>query len=274
MKILRMNEALGPTRKTKVRRLPDRGKYDREVINSILNEALICHVGFTVEGQPYVIPTGFARIHDALYIHGSAASRMLRNLAKGIDVCVTITLLDGLVLARSAFHHSINYRSVMLFGQAQKVEDPAAKLRALENFVEHMYPGRWKELRPVNDQELKATMVLHMPIDEGAVFARDEGHDKARFHGQRDAHDVGETEPLPFLAVGPPPDGAVGQHPVDVQRDRLQVLHCGATSTRRNFLMIGCSRSKTRLTPSPMDFSTSRMSLTMREIPFGSSDAA
>src|SRR5688572_28077568 len=112
-----MNMKTSPTSRTKVKRLPDRGQYDRDTIYAILDEAMICHVGFVIDGQPYVIPTGFARIDDDLYIHGSAASRMLRNLSKGIDVCVTVTLIDGLVLARSAFHHSINYRSVVVLGK-------------------------------------------------------------------------------------------------------------------------------------------------------------
>src|SRR4030095_6754052 len=126
------------TSRTKVKRLPDRGRYDRQTIDAILDEALVCHIGFTIDGQPYVIPTGFARIGDDLYIHGSSASRMLRNLSKGIDVCVTVTLIDGLVLARSAFHHSINYRSVVILGKAELVEDVDKKYKALEDFTEHM----------------------------------------------------------------------------------------------------------------------------------------
>src|SRR4029079_11217399 len=141
--IRRMNDTTTKTDRTKVKRLPDRGKYDRETIYRILDEAFICHVGFVVEGQPYVIPTGFARIGDDLYIHGSSASRMLRNLSQGIEVCVTVTLIDGLVLARSAFHHSINYRSVVILGKAQLIEDADEKNRALEAFTEHVVPGRW-----------------------------------------------------------------------------------------------------------------------------------
>src|SRR5271170_5817099 len=134
-----------PTERTQVRRLPDRGKYDSENVYGILDEAFICHVGFVAGGQPFVIPTGFARVDDTLYIHGSAASRMLRTLAEGVQVCVTVTLLDGLVLARAAFHHSMNYRSVVILGRATLVEDRAEKIKALEAFTEHIVPGRWKD---------------------------------------------------------------------------------------------------------------------------------
>ena len=160
------------TKRTKVKRLPARGRYDRETINAILDEAFICHVGFVVDGQPYVIPTGYARIDDQLYIHGSAASRMLRNLSKGIEVCVTVTLTDGLVLARSAFHHSINYRSVVVLGKAVLVEDPAEKDKALEALTEHIVPGRWAEVRWPTELELKATSVLKLPIEEASAKIR------------------------------------------------------------------------------------------------------
>jgi nitroimidazol reductase NimA-like FMN-containing flavoprotein (pyridoxamine 5'-phosphate oxidase superfamily) len=167
-----MHTKTAQTKRTKIRRLPKRGAYDRATINAILDEAFICHVGFVVEGQPFVIPTGFARIGDDLYIHGSAASRMLRNLAEGIDVCVTVTLIDGLVLARSAFHHSINYRSVVIFGRAEIVTDKDEKNKALEAFTEHVIPGRWAEVRWPTDQELKATTVLHLPITEASAKIR------------------------------------------------------------------------------------------------------
>ncbi|MGD9561292.1 MAG: pyridoxamine 5'-phosphate oxidase family protein [Pyrinomonadaceae bacterium] len=163
------------TERTRVRRLPKRGNYDRETIYAILDEAFICHVGFTVDGQPYVIPTSFARIADDLYIHGSAASRMLRRMAKGIDVCVTVTLIDGLVLARSAFHHSINYRSVVVLGKAVSVEDPDEKYRALEAFTEHIVPGRWVDVRWPTESEMKATSVLKLPIDEASAKVRTGG---------------------------------------------------------------------------------------------------
>ena len=167
-----MNDASTLTQRTKVKRLPDRGRYDRETIEAILDEAFICHVGFVVDGQPYVIPTGFARIDDDLYVHGSSASRMLRNLSKGIEVCVTVTLIDGLVLARSAFHHSINYRSVVILGRAQLVEDAGEKNRALEAFTEHIVPGRWADVRWPTELELKATSVLKLSIEEASAKIR------------------------------------------------------------------------------------------------------
>lgn len=160
------------TERTRVKRLPSRGAYDRETIYSILDAGFICHVGYVIDGQPYVIPTGYARIGDDLYIHGSAASRMLRNLAQGVDVCVTVTLVDGLVLARSAFHHSINYRSVVVLGNATLVEDPAEKGEVLEAFTEHIIPGRWPEIRWPNELELKATSVLRLPIEEASAKIR------------------------------------------------------------------------------------------------------
>ena len=160
------------TERTKVKRLPARGHYDRETINAILDEAFICHVGFVVDGQPYVIPTGFARVGDHVYIHGSAASRMLRNLSQGINVCVTVTLIDGLVLARSAFHHSINYRSVVILGNAELVVDAAEKDKALEALTEHIVPGRWADVRWPTELELKATTVLKLPIEEASAKIR------------------------------------------------------------------------------------------------------
>jgi len=160
------------TERTRVKRLPNRGAYDRDTIYAILDEAFICHVGYVMDGQPYVIPTGYARIEDDLYIHGSSASRMLRNLAQGVDVCATITLVDGLVLARSAFHHSINYRSVVVLGKATLVEDVAEKNTALEAFTEHVIPGRWPEIRWPNELELKATSVLKLPIEEASAKVR------------------------------------------------------------------------------------------------------
>lgn len=170
-----MDKKTTHTERTRVRRLPKRGSYDRETIYSILDEAFICHVGFAVEGQPYVIPTGYARIGDDLYIHGSSASRMLRNLAQGVDICVTVTLIDGLVLARSAFHHSMNYRSVVILGKATLVEDADEKNRALEAFTEHVIPGRWAEVRWPTELELKATSVLKLPIEEASAKIRTGG---------------------------------------------------------------------------------------------------
>lgn len=160
------------TDRTTVKRLPARGHYDRETINALLDEAFICHVAFVVDGQPYVIPTGFARVGDHLYIHGSSASRMLRNLSQGINVCVTVTLIDGLVLARSAFHHSINYRSVVILGNAELVVDADEKEKALEALTEHIVPGRWADVRWPTELELKATTVLKLPIDEASAKVR------------------------------------------------------------------------------------------------------
>ncbi len=160
------------SKRTKVKRLPARGAYDRETINGILDDGMICHVGFAVDGQPYVIPTGYARIDDHVYIHGSSASRMLRSLAGGVDVCLTVTLLDGLVLARSAFHHSMNYRSVVVLGKAELVDDVDEKNMALEAFTEHIIPGRWPEIRWPNELELKATSVLKLAIDEASAKIR------------------------------------------------------------------------------------------------------
>lgn len=160
------------TDKTRLRRIPKRGSFDRETIYSILDEAFICHVGFVSEGQPYVIPTGFARVGDHLFVHGSSASRMLRTVANGIDICVTVTLIDGLVLARSAFHHSMNYRSVVILGKAELVTNDVEKLRALEALSEHIVPGRWAEVRWPNELELKATTVLRLPIEEASAKIR------------------------------------------------------------------------------------------------------
>jgi uncharacterized protein len=160
------------TERTQVRRLPDRGAYDSGTVFPILDEGLICHVGFVVEGQPFVIPTGYARVGDTLYIHGSAASRMLRTLAEGIQVCVTVTLLDGLVLARAAFHHSMNYRSVVILGRATLVEAPSDKIKALAAFTEQIVRGRWNDVRPPTELELKATTVLALPLAEVSAKVR------------------------------------------------------------------------------------------------------
>lgn len=170
-----MAKDITQTERTRVRRLPKRGHYDRDTVNAILDEAFICHVGFVADGQPYVIPTGYARIGEDLYIHGSAASRMLRNLAEGVDVCVTVTLIDGLVLARSAFHHSINYRSVVVLGKAALVDDIDEKAKALEAFTEHVIPGRWPEIRWPTELEMKATSVLKLPIEEASAKVRTGG---------------------------------------------------------------------------------------------------
>jgi hypothetical protein len=164
--------ASAPSARTRVVREPNRGVYEREVINQILDEAFICHVGFVVDGQPFVIPTGYGRHGDMLYLHGSSASRMLRNLSKSIPVCVTVTLLDGLVLARSIFNHSMNYRSVVILGQAEPIIDREDKMSALYALSEHLAPGRWDQSRQPNEQELKATSILRLPLTECSAKVR------------------------------------------------------------------------------------------------------
>jgi len=161
-----------PTERTTLKRLPKRAEYDRRAVYDILDEGFVCHVGFVVDGQPFVIPTGYARAGDRLYIHGSQASRMMRALGEGIDVCVTVMLLDGLVLARSAFHHSMNYRSVVVFGKATVVEDKEEKLEALRALTEHIVPGRWAEVRWPNESEMKATTVLSLLLAEASAKVR------------------------------------------------------------------------------------------------------
>jgi len=164
-----------PTERTQVKRLPKRGKYDRETVYGILDAGFVCHVGFSVNGQPYVIPTNYGRSGDTVYLHGSAASRMLRRLSEGVPVSVTVTLVDGLVLARSAFHHSVNYRSVVILGTARLVDDPAEKMEALRVFTEHVMKGRWDDVRQPNEQELKATTVLALPLEEVSAKVRSGG---------------------------------------------------------------------------------------------------
>jgi uncharacterized protein len=161
-----------PSDRTRVKRLPERGKYDRETIDAILDAGLIAHVGYTIDDQPFVTPTACWRHGDYLYWHGSAASRMLRAQAGGIPVCITVTILDGLVLARSGFHHSMNYRSVMAIGNAEIVEAAEEKLAALRGFVERVVPGRWDVVRPPTGQELKSTSVLRLRLDEVSAKIR------------------------------------------------------------------------------------------------------
>jgi len=162
----------GPTPRTTVRRLPDRARYDRDTVHAILDEGLVCHVGFVDEGQPFVIPSSYARVGDRLVLHGSAASRMLRALAGGAPACVTVTLLDGLVLARSGFHHSMNFRSVVVLGRATEVTDPGEKRLALDAIVEHVAPGRAAGVRPPSEGELRATRVVWLPLDEASAKVR------------------------------------------------------------------------------------------------------
>src|ERR1700756_1485894 len=161
-----VTESFAPTERTRVVREPQRGVYDRETIYRILDEGMVCHVGFSVDGQPFVIPTLYARVGDAIYFHGSAASRMLRGAAGGMPVCITVTLTDGLVLARSVFNHSMNYRSVVALGTATLIGDPTEKLTALRAFTEKLIPGRWEDARQPNEKELKATSILCLPLTE------------------------------------------------------------------------------------------------------------
>ncbi|HXM60037.1 MAG TPA: pyridoxamine 5'-phosphate oxidase family protein [Terriglobales bacterium] len=167
-----MSQPFTPTPRTRVIREPERGVYDREAAYRILDEGFLCHVGFVVDGQPFVIPTSYGRKDDMLYIHGSAASRMLRQMKEGIPICITVTLLDGLVLARSVFNHSMNYRSVVILGKATLVDDLAEKLEGLRLLSEHIVRGRWDDARQPSERELKATSVLRVPIEEFSAKVR------------------------------------------------------------------------------------------------------
>jgi nitroimidazol reductase NimA-like FMN-containing flavoprotein (pyridoxamine 5'-phosphate oxidase superfamily) len=206
------------TTRTNLKRLPKRGHFDRETVNAILDEGFICHVGFVVDNQPFVIPTGYARVDDKLYIHGSQASRMLRTLAQGIDVCITVTLLDGLVLARSAFHHSMNYRSVLVFGKAQLVSDREEKNKALFALSEQIIKERWNDVREPTEEELVQTTVLVLPLEEASAKIRtgppiddDEDYDLPIWAGVLPLKLVaGLPEPDPLLRTAfDPPDYVV-----------------------------------------------------------------
>lgn len=165
-------DAYKPTPRTRLRRLPKRAHYDRATVHAILDAGFVCHIGYTIDGQPYVTPTTYWRHGDRVYWHGSSASRMLRNVAGGIPVCFTVTHIDGFVLARSGFHHSVNFRSVMALGTAHAVTDPAEKQAALDAFVERLFPGRTAELRPPTRQELKATTVVGLELEEVSAKVR------------------------------------------------------------------------------------------------------
>jgi uncharacterized protein len=217
------------TKRTTLKRLPKRGVFDRDLVYRILDEGFICHVGFVAEGRPVVIPTGYARMEDTLYIHGSQASRMLRNLEKGIDVCLTVTLVDGLVLARSAFHHSMNYRSVVVFGRAQLLDQTDEKLAALRALSEHFIPGRWDEVRPPSDAEMQMTTVLCLPLDEVSAKVRtgppiddEEDYDLAVWAG---------VIPLKLLADQPiadprlPPEIALPAYATEYERGAISDLN-------------------------------------------------
>lgn len=197
-----------PSPRTRVRRLHERARYDREAIDAVLDAALVAHLGFVSEGQPFVIPTLHARVGDEVYVHGSAASRTLRALAGRIPACLTVTLVDGIVLARSVFEHSMNYRSVVVLGTATPVDDDAEKLLALEAFTEKLLPGRWGEARPPTRKELRATSVLRLPLDEASAKIRDGGPDDG---DSPDAElDVWAGHvPLVTKALAPVPDPAL-----------------------------------------------------------------
>src|SRR6202795_1851438 len=161
-----------PTERTKVRRKPDRGSYDRELIYRILDEAFVCSVGFIVDGQPFVVPTNYVRVGDKLFLHGSTASRLMRTLGSGAPFCLSVTLLDGIVFSPTATGHSVNYRSVVVMGKAEVVEGSEAKLAAMRDFVDDVDMGRWEKFRPPSEQELKGTMVLAVPLVEASAKVR------------------------------------------------------------------------------------------------------
>jgi nitroimidazol reductase NimA-like FMN-containing flavoprotein (pyridoxamine 5'-phosphate oxidase superfamily) len=161
-----------PTQRTKVRRKPDRGRYDRETVYRILDEAFVCHLGFVADGMPFVVPTNYVRVGDKLFLHGSPASRLMKTLASGAPFCLSVTLLDGIVCAPSAMGHSVNYRSVVVMGKAEIVEGHKAKLAAMRDFVEHVIRGRWADVRPPSENDLKATMVLAVPLVEASAKVR------------------------------------------------------------------------------------------------------
>ncbi len=207
-----------PSPRTKLRRKPARGCYDREAIDAILDEAMVAHLGCTHEGQPFVIPTLHARVGDEVYFHGSAASRTIRALRAGAPACLTVTLLDGVVLARSAMHHSVNYRSVVVLGTARPVEDLDRRMQAVQAFTERLIPGRWQEVRPPTVKELKAIHVLALPLDEASAKVRtgppvddEEDYELPAWAGVIPLHThAGAPVPDPRLASGIAPSPAVG----------------------------------------------------------------
>jgi uncharacterized protein len=173
-----------PTKRTKVTRKPDRGRYERQTVYDILDQAFVCHVGFIADGTPFVVPTNYVRVGDKLYLHGSTASRLMKTLGSGAPFCLSVTLLDGIVFSPTATGHSVNYRSVVVMGKAEPIEDPAAKLAAMRDFVEYVLRGRWATVRPPSEQELKGTMVLAVPLVEASAkvrtgFAVDDGKEYA-----------------------------------------------------------------------------------------------
>jgi nitroimidazol reductase NimA-like FMN-containing flavoprotein (pyridoxamine 5'-phosphate oxidase superfamily) len=192
-----------PSTRTEVRRLPERGRYDRQTVDAILDEGFVCHVGFVIDGHPRVIPTTYARAGDTVYIHGSPASAMLRSLKKGVECCLTVTLIDGLVLARSAFHHSVNYRCVMVFGTASEIRDQAEKTEAMRLLVEHIVPGRWDDTRWPNAKELAGTSILALDLGESSAKVRT-GHPVDDEEDYALPHWAGV---IPMSMVPGPPEG-------------------------------------------------------------------
>lgn len=205
--------------RTRLRRMPERGAHDRATIEAILDEALVSHVGFAVDGRPYVIPTLHARLDDRVYFHGSAASRTLRALTDGAEMCLTVTLLDGVVLARSAVHQSVNYRAVMVFGQAQAITDIGQKRTAIEAFSERLIPGRWQEVRAPTENELKSIGVLSLPLDEASAKLRSGGPKDDEEDYSRDGW--AGVIPIATVAGDPLPDErlAPGTQPSSAIRD-------------------------------------------------------
>ena len=194
-----------PTARTKVRRLAERGRYDRDTVHAILDEGLVCHMGFAIDGRPWVIPTTYARVDDRLYVHGAAANFALKSMTSGIEACVTVTLIDGLVLARSAFHHSMNYRSVMLFGRAERVVDHQEQFDAMVALVEHLVPGRPGDTRLPRPDELRKTLIVRLPLDECSAKVRTGGP-----VDDEDDMDLGHWAgvlPLTIVPGAPQPDG-------------------------------------------------------------------
>ena len=194
-----------PTARTRVRRIHERGRYDREAIDAVLDAAIVAHLGFVHDGQPFVIPTLHARVGDEVLVHGSSASRAFRTMGEGIPACLTVTLLDGIVLARSVFEHSVNYRSVVVLGRAVPVEDPDEKLAALEALTNRLLPGRWQDARQPSRKELRATAVLRLPLDEASAKIRDGGaEDGCTPDAELDVW-AGQI-PLVMRALAPVPD--------------------------------------------------------------------
>jgi uncharacterized protein len=211
--------------------MPARADYERETIEAILDEAMVAHLGFSVEGQPYVVPTLHARVDDQLYFHGSSASRTVRALAAGAQMCLTVTLLDGVVLARSAVHHSVNYRSVVVFGQAQAIEEPSEKMAAVEAFTERLIPGRWDEVRGPTAKELKAIQVLSLPLDEASA--------KLRVGGPVDDEEDYALDawagviPVSTVAGTPIPDSRLAEGAVVSPAARAWIAHRDVDRTQR-----------------------------------------